>query len=112
MHHDSHTVTGLACRLRQRPRLKRVAVDIFARGFLSMLTSPPATDDRSKSSQDRRPFSPETAMRRRTSSPAPRAFCHLDFCPSICVESASRGTLPLPAFKEEINLAEYFLRTF
>src|SRR6266496_102801 len=86
----TRSVPGLASLLMLRPRLKRAAADIFAPGFLSMSASPPATADRSRSSQDRRLFWPGTAMHRRTSSRALRVFCHLDFCPSICVDSASR----------------------
>ncbi len=84
------SVPGLASRSRKRPLLKRAAVDISAQGFLSMSASRPATDDHSRSNQDRRLLSLETAMRRRTSSRALHAFCHLDFCPSICVDSASQ----------------------
>src|SRR5215470_16871459 len=106
-----HAVPGLASRWRRRPRLKRVVADIFAQGFLSMLADPPAMDDRSRSSQGRQQFSPGTAMRRRTSSRALCVFCHLDFCPSTCVDSASRWNLTLAGLKDVAKLAAYFIAT-
>src|SRR2546429_3982612 len=85
-----HAAPELASRSKQRPRLKHAAADIFEKGFLSKLADPPARGDHSRSSQDRRQFLPGTATRRRTSSRALRVFCRLDFCPSICVDSASQ----------------------
>src|SRR5436305_5307999 len=80
----------LPSRSKQRLRLKHAAADIFEKGFLSKLADPPAMGDHSRSSQDRRQFLPGTATRRRTSLRELRVFCRLDFCPSICVDSASQ----------------------
>ena len=50
-------------------------------------------------------------MRRRTSSRALRVFCHVDLCPSIYVESASRGNLTVTSLKDVARLAAYFAAT-
>src|SRR5438874_9009890 len=73
----------LVFRQMQRLRSKRAAADIFARGLLLTLVSPPAAADHSRSTQVRRQFSIGIAMRRRTLWRALRVFCHVDLCPSI-----------------------------